>query len=848
MPTGTSVSVAPQRRRSRAQIIVIVIIVLLLALVVPPLVQVNRLKGSVVGAMEAGLGRKVSVGSVRLRLLPRPGFDLHRLEIAEDPAFGAEPMLRADEVTATFRLASIWRGRLELARLTLKSGTNINPPSLNLVLAPDGRWNIESLLQRASRTPSAPTTLTHAEARPRFPYIEAAGGRINFKVGVVKKVYALVDGDFALWQPSEDEWMFSLAARPMRGDLNLLDTGLIKINGRFRRAAEMRDTPLELTASLQQAQLGELSRFASGSDLGWRGALDFNLQLSGTPARLKVAARASATDLRRYDVNLTEKLSLQLRCTAGYSTVGGDFSDVDCRMPFGSGALLAKGGLFGESNPKVYDLKLSAEDIPLDSLLSLARHARKDIPSDLTAQGTLNGTFTLRKIERGPAFLWEGSARTTPVVLRSAVLQPEISLPPLSLGIDVPGLEGRRKPRRGAAQPTRVVLLPFSVALGGATPAEFKAFFSAPGYELNLAGDTRIPRLNQLGRALGLRTPEFTIEGAARVDLKMGAPWLATPVLTGTAQLQKVAIPMRGLNAPVEISTAQFVLAPGQARLQALSAHFTGVPVTFTGSVTFARGCETLEQCPIEFALDSSDLTTDNLNQLLNPAYAKRAWYKVFGDAPISTLGRLQARGRFTVARFLGGSLAATHVNANVELAGGKLRLTDFKADLLGGKQQGEWLADFTGEHPVYEGRGTLTGVNVAQLGALLRDPTLGGVLNGEYTIKMAGWSAAEFSASAAGTGSFDWRKGALSRLTLNSLPARFASCTGQVSLGDGKFTFTHGRMVTARAIYEVGGSASLARELALRFRSTIGNYDVSGTLDKPKVAEPTAEQAKAKP
>lgn len=847
MPTGTSVSVAPQRRRSRAQVILIVILVLLIALVVPPLVQVNRLKGSVVGAMEAGLGRKVSVGSVRLRLLPRPGFDLHRLEIGEDPAFGAEPMLRADEVTATFRLASIWRGRLELARLTLKSGANINPPSLNLVLAPDGRWNIESLLQRASRTPSAPTTLTHAEARPRFPYIEATGGRINFKVGVVKKVYALVDGDFALWQPSEDEWMFNLTARPMRGDLNLLDTGQIKINGRFRRAAEMRDTPLEVSAALQQAQLGELSRFVFGNDLGWRGALDFNLQLSGTPARLKVAARAAAGDLRRYDVNLTEKLSLQLRCTANYSTVGGDFSEVDCRMPFGGGALLAKGGVFGESNPRVYDLKLSAENIPLDSLLSLARHARKEIPSDLTAEGTLNGAFTLRKIEHGPAFLWEGSASTTRAVLRSAVLKPEVALPPLALGIDVPGLDGRHKPKRGAAQPTRVALLPFPVALGGATPAEFKAFFSGPGYELNLTGDTRIPRLAQLGRALGLRPPEFTLEGAARVDLKMGAAWLAAPVLTGAAQLQKVAIPMRGLNAPVEISTAQFVLVPGEARLQALSAHFPGVPVTFTGSVVVARGCESLEQCPIEFVLESNELTTEQLNQLLNPAYARRAWYKVFGDAPISTLGRLQARGRITVGRFTSGSLVATHVNAKAELAGGKLRLTEFKADLLGGKQQGEWQADFTGEHPAYEGRGKLTAVNVTQLGTLLRDPSLGGVLNGEYTIKMAGWSAAEFAASATGTAGFDWRKGALSRITLNSHPVRFASFTAQVSLNGGKFAFTRGRMVTARAIYEVGGTASLARELALSFRSTIGSYDVSGTLDKPRVAEAVAEQAKSK-
>jgi AsmA protein len=757
MPTETSVSVAPQRRRSRVRVLLLVIVIVLLVLIVPPLVQVNRLKGRVVGAMEAALGRPVSVGSVSLRLLPSPGVDLHRLVISEDPAFGYEPMLRADAVTATFRLASIWRGQLELGRLTLKSGRNISPPSVNLVLAPDGRWNIESLLQRTARTPSAPTDLPYAEARPRFPLIEAKGGRINFKIGVEKKVWALTDSDFALSQPSEDEWAFRLAARPMRGDLNLQDTGQVRISGRFRRAAEMHDTPLEISASLQQAQFGELSKFLFGGDRGWRGALDFGLQVSGTPARLKVAMRAAVSDLRRYDVNITEKLSLQLRCTAGYSTVSGDLTDLDCRLPVGSGALLAKGGVFGSSSPRVYDVKLSAENVPLDALLSLARHARKEIPADLTAAGTLNGAFTLRKIEHGPAFLWEGSASTTKGALKSSVLNPEVALPPLTLGIEVPGLEGKRRklPAAGkaAAQPTRVALAAFPVALGGAAPAEFKGWFSGPGYEFSLAGDAHLARLMQLGRALGLHTPGFTIEGGAKVDLKVAANWLSEPALTGTAQLHNVAIPVRGVNSPLQIATAQVVLAPEQVRLQALSASFPGAQVAFAGSVVMPRGCDAIEHCPVEFSLESNDLTADHLNRLLNPAFAKRAWYRVFGDKPVATLGWLQARGQVSVGRFTGSPLVLTHVATRAELQGGKLTLTELRADLLGGKLQGDWQADFTGGRPLYEGKGRVAGVNVAQLGSLLHDSGMTGTLNGEYTVKLAGWSAAELSASAATSG-----------------------------------------------------------------------------------------------
>ena len=84
-------------------------------------------------------------------LLPRPGFDLENLVVYDDPAFGAEPMLRASEVTAALRLTSLVRGRLEIARLDLTE------PSLNLVHGAGGRWNLEALLERTAHMPLAPT-------------------------------------------------------------------------------------------------------------------------------------------------------------------------------------------------------------------------------------------------------------------------------------------------------------------------------------------------------------------------------------------------------------------------------------------------------------------------------------------------------------------------------------------------------------------------------------------------------------------------------------------------------------------------------------------------------------------
>ena len=152
----------------------------------------SRLKSRIILSMSAALGRPVDIGAVHIQLLPRPGFDLDNLVVYDDPAFGAEPMLRAGEVTAALRLTSLLRGRLEIARLVL------NEPSLNLVHGDSGHWNIESLLERAARVPLAPTSKSKSEPRPGFPYIEGTSGRINFKDGTEKRPYALTNADFAL--------------------------------------------------------------------------------------------------------------------------------------------------------------------------------------------------------------------------------------------------------------------------------------------------------------------------------------------------------------------------------------------------------------------------------------------------------------------------------------------------------------------------------------------------------------------------------------------------------------------------------------------------------------------------
>lgn len=221
-PRLTTSTVHRSLLRKEPLLLAICVVLLLLALL-PPLVNLHRFQYRIADAISRSIGRAVSMDSVALQLLPWPGLRMSNLLIEEDPAFGAEPALRAPEVVAELRLLSLWRGRLELSRV------DISDASVNLVRNEDGRWNVGSVLLEASHVRNAPTAQTRPGPAPRFPYIEASGIRINVKRGTEKLPYSLVNADFSMSLVQPEVWRVKLEGQPVRTDLELFasDTGTL---------------------------------------------------------------------------------------------------------------------------------------------------------------------------------------------------------------------------------------------------------------------------------------------------------------------------------------------------------------------------------------------------------------------------------------------------------------------------------------------------------------------------------------------------------------------------------------------------------------------------------------------
>src|SRR5215813_10595108 len=74
---------------------------------------------SLLAHLAASFGRPVEVDYFDFSLLSGFRLEAHGVRVSEDPRFGAEDFLRADELTAVPRWIQLLRGRLELGTLSV---------------------------------------------------------------------------------------------------------------------------------------------------------------------------------------------------------------------------------------------------------------------------------------------------------------------------------------------------------------------------------------------------------------------------------------------------------------------------------------------------------------------------------------------------------------------------------------------------------------------------------------------------------------------------------------------------------------------------------------------------------
>ena len=838
-------------RSSRGRVVTGVVLVLALFLVRP---GAQRLRTRIARSISLALGRPVDVGAVTLRLLPQPGFDLENFVVHEDPEFGAEPVLQSSDVVATVRVSSLLRGRLEIARLSLTE------PSINLVRNGEGRWNLEKLVERAASTAVAPTAKARSEARPGFPYIEADHGRINFKFGPEKKPYSLTEANFALWQDSENTWGMRLKAQPMRTDFNLSDTGMLAVNGSWQRSVSLHETPVQFTVRWEGAQLGQVTKLTLGEDKGWRGGVRFSAKLTGTPKDLTIDTEGAIEDFRRYDISGDQALRLAARCSGHYSSTDHVLTGLACHAPVGDGGIALNGSVSPMPGSRAYDLTMLVQDLPLQPVVEFVRRVKKNVPTDIMAFGKVDASITLRRAatSTGAGPVWQGGGELLALNVRSPLTNTKLALDKIPFTISSsPDLAASqsaahsRTPVIPARIDPRVDVGPFNLALGRTTAATVRGQVSRSGYNFLVQGEAEVQRLLEMARTVGLPAPQTSATGEARINLHVGGGWagFAAAAVTGTAQLHSVRARVRGLNEPVEISSASIELTPNSSEVRQLTASIAGN--TWRGSLTVPRLCEKVQACPIRFDLHTDEFATDEVGGLVNEEPGKQPWYGFLTSPaqPKTYLASLHAVGKIAAGRVVIHNLVADRVAAEVELEQGQLQLSKLRGDVLGGRHTGDWQIDFTVNPPTYHGNGTLEKVVLGQMAEAMHDAWITGTANVEYRADTAGWTKAELLSHADAGFQVEARDGSLPHLMLagDSNPLRVNRFVGRLLLHDGKFEVNQGKLQTPGGIYQLSGTASLGRVLDFRLaRDGARGFNITGTVEQPRVAISTTPETQA--
>jgi hypothetical protein len=816
----------------------------------------SRLQDRVARSISAALGRNVEIGSLHVRFLPRPGFDLENVVIHDDARFGAEPLVRAPEVTAWLQVGALLKGHIQIAHL------NLSDASLNLTRNAAGEWNLADLIQRSSAITVAPTSAGRHTAAKAFPYIEASNARVNLKIGEEKTHFALTDAKFALWQDSENTWGVRIEAQPIRTDANLTDTGLLAINGTWQRSATLLTTPLHFSFAWRRAQLGQLTKLVSGVDREWRGAVALSGELVGTPENLKIASETSVDDFRGPDVMGDGDLRLAARCTAEYRFSSRAVSNLDCVAPSGGGKMeLTGSAAAGRTLVSAYDLQLSVTGLATQSILGFARHMKTTFAGDITAQGLTSGTVQLTRDDAGSVRI-QGSGELRDLTLLSRS-NGSLAIGTIPFGINQGTHEQEQRPRtssvrRGGPQAQAEIgslqaeIGPFDLATGKGSSLQIRSSVSRSGYEGSIRGEAHIRELLQLARVVAVPVPAVNADGNSSVDLRIAGAWDgARPAITGSAQLRSVYAQVRGLNGPLNISRASMNLSEDSVKVSNLTAE--AADATWHGSLRIPRPCANPASCALEFNLHTAKLSAAGLNQYLNAALQKKSWYRFLGlgeDQP-GYLMQARASGTVAIEQLMLGNTPCSNFSATLRLDKGRISLSSITGEVLDGSISGDWEANFNASPPEYKGSGTAQGITLAQVSELMQNNWIEGAADARYEFAASGRSLRELLASADMGTQFSISDSVFPHvaLTKGSGPLRAQSFSGTAQMHDGEISFRDAELETARRVYSLSGTASLAGALNLRISSEgAPGYSVSGTILETRVSASPTTAAALKP
>lgn len=726
------------------------------------LVQHTRLRNTLSSRLQTAFGRPVDVRRFSVNLRGIPALQADSVTVAEDPRFGNEYFLYADTLTFRPRWLPLLIGRLEIGTI------EISNPSLNLVRAKDGRWNIEEWLPAPPELfsePAAKPTSTNlpgpvqqkpaapSASTPNIRSISVSGGRINFKRATEKSAFSLIDVEGSLERQNAGRWSINLGASPARAAVVLQQAGTIHVQGEVGGTGS-RLRPAKVQLTWQDAAVADALRLASAYDHGVRGTFSAALSAHTVGAVWNLSGRAEVRRLHRWD------LAMRADNPGLNFEVAGDWFPEDSAVNISSATIETPRSKITGTGAFSWDpnTNLAAENLPEnfsitstaidgDDLLAWIRAFVPNISNDIALKGDILGHVVFAGTPPAPV---SGSIDAANLSLEGGSLRSPIST----------------RDARIAFTPQTAHLLPSFIAIGasgGSLRAEASCASAGPVCEAKLTGRAAdVADLTSASSAVGFNLPiGWHIDGPATFDLHwlfLGRP-IALPSMspqiavqpetsgpTGKITFQELSLRAPFLNQPISGIKGRIDLTASDATLALSSADAFGG--TWSGTLDLLpHGGER------HFALSVDRLNSEDLDRWLNPRWRQGFLQNVLPFLASSRRAGLpssaQAHGRLAIDEFAFTRYTLKHLQGELLLDGSKLEFENAEGNFYGSKISGELHVNLSAS-PTYKINARYAGLDLALLtsGSALFSSTFSGIASGNLVLNLAGIGRQDLAAS----------------------------------------------------------------------------------------------------
>lgn len=370
-------------------IVIGVIVVILIAL--PFIIDVNMFRPQIESELSSALGRQVKVGNLKLSLFSGSvGAD--DLSIADDPAFSREPFIRAKALDVGVEVMP-----LIFSKALNVTGITIDQPQVVLLHSANGRWNFSSLGAKpssANKTAAADPPAAQKMAQEKAP----AGGSSNPDISVAAlniKDGTVTMADIGAGAKSHvyknvniTVKNFAFTAKfPFTLTATLPGGGDAKVDGTAGpiNSSDASLTPLQAKVSVKKFDLAA-SGFVDPSS-GFAGLVDFDGSLSSDGYQARTSGTATADKLKLSPKGTPAPKPVVLKYTTVYELQKevGQLAQGDVTV--GKAVAKLSGTYQMQPNTTVLNMKLNADNMPVDDLVVMLPPMGVTLPSGSSLQG-----------------------------------------------------------------------------------------------------------------------------------------------------------------------------------------------------------------------------------------------------------------------------------------------------------------------------------------------------------------------------------------------------------------------------------------------------------------------------